>query len=116
MPMLKLYENIRELRKKNHWTQEELAIKLNYTDRSTIAKIEAGKVDLSQSKIIEFAKVFGVEPGDLMGWDDEVYYTTLQNESDEIAKAKELYKLYEQVSPEVQQAVELMLKSAQPKP
>lgn len=115
--MIKLYENIRELRKLNHWTQEELAVRMGYTDRSMIAKIESGKVDISQSKIMEFARIFNVEPGDLMGWEDsEVYITTLQEERDSIAKAKELYKMYENVSPEVQQAVELMLKSAQPKP
>lgn len=68
--MIKLYENIRNLRKQNQWTQEELAKKMGYTDRSMIAKIEAGKVDLSQSKILEFARVFDVEPGDLMGWED----------------------------------------------
>jgi transcriptional regulator with XRE-family HTH domain len=71
--MIKLYENIKELRKLNHWTQEELAQKMGYTDRSMIAKIEAGKVDLARSKIIEFAKVFNVPPGDLMdeeGWQD----------------------------------------------
>lgn len=68
--MIKLYKNIYDLRKKNGWTQEELAKKMGYTDRSMIAKIESGKVDLSQSKIIEFARIFDVEPGDLMGWDE----------------------------------------------
>ncbi len=67
--MIRLYENIRDLRKQNKWTQEELAQKMGYTDRSMIAKIESGKVDLSQSKILEFAKVFNVDPGDLMGSD-----------------------------------------------
>ena len=34
----------------------------------------------------------------------------------DIGKAIELFKAYKNVSPEVQQAVDLMLKSAQPKP
>lgn len=71
--MINLYKNIKELRIQNHWTQEELAQRMGYTDRSMIAKIEAGKVDLARSKIIEFAKVFNVPPGDLMdedGWED----------------------------------------------
>lgn len=68
--MLKLYENIRRLRKENHWTQEDLARRMGYTDRSMIAKIEAGKVDITQSKIMDFAKVLGVEPGELMGWEE----------------------------------------------
>ena len=71
--MINLYKNIKELRLQNHWTQEELAQRMGYTDRSMIAKIEAGKVDLARSKIIEFAKVFDVPPGDLMdedGWEE----------------------------------------------
>lgn len=73
--MIKLYENIKYFRKLNKWTQEELAKRMGYTNRSMIAKIETGKIDLSQSKIIEFANVFGIAPGDLMGWDgwDESY-------------------------------------------
>lgn len=74
--MIKLYKNIYDLRKKNGWTQEELAKKMGYTDRSMIAKIESGKVDLSQSKIIEFARIFDVEPGDLMGWDEPETFAT----------------------------------------
>lgn len=111
--MLKIYQNIKELRIANNWTQEELAKKMGYTDRSTIAKIEAGKVDITQTKIIEFANVFGVEAGDLLGWGDDMYVTTLPTTPEE-NKAKELYSLYEKASPEVQSAVELLLKSSQP--
>ena len=126
--MLKLYENIKELRKENNWTQDDLAKRLGYTDRSSIAKIEAGKVDLSQSKIIEFANVFGVEPGDLMGWDIKgaidayiqsdrdravILDSMVKNLEQKQEKAAELYSLYEKASPEVRSAVELLLKSAQ---
>lgn len=64
--MLPLYANIKRLRKKNGMSQEELAKKAGYTDRSSIAKIEKGEVDLSQSKIQAFADIFGVTPNDLM--------------------------------------------------
>lgn len=110
--MLKLYENIKKLRKLNNWTQEELAKKMGYTDRSTISKIEAGQTDISQSKIIEFAEVFGVNAGDLLGYGDDIYVTDLPNKQEE-EKAKELYKLYENATPEVQSAVELLLRSSQ---
>ena len=113
--MLKLYENIKKLRKLNNWTQEELAKKMGYTDRSTISKIEAGQTDISQSKIIEFAEVFGVNAGDLLGYGDDVYVTDLPNKQKE-EKAKELYSLYENATPEVQSAVELLLKSSQRTP
>ena len=68
--MLKLYENIKELRNSLGLSQEELAKKVGYKDRTSIAKIEAGKVDLSQSKIYEFAKALNTTPSDLMGWEE----------------------------------------------
>lgn len=67
--MLELYENIKKLRKQNKWSQDDLAKKAGYTDRSSIAKIEKGQIDLPQSKIILFADIFGVDPGALMGMD-----------------------------------------------
>lgn len=67
---MKLYDNIKKLRLEQNMTQDELAQKVGYTSRSSINKIEAGKVDLSQSKIIEFASALGVTPAQLMGWRD----------------------------------------------
>ena len=93
---MKLYENIRELRKLNGWTQEELAQRMGYTDRSTIAKIEAGKVDLTQSKILEFANIFGVDPGDLLGWEEtepEYYFDKESAELAEFAHKNPEYKV-----------------------
>lgn len=69
--MLQLYENIKRYRKEAGLTQEELAKLTGYSDRSSIAKVEKGAVDLSQSKIKQFAEVLGVTPGHLMGWDDK---------------------------------------------
>ena len=65
--MLELYENIRKYRKELGMSQAELAKRTGYTDRSSIAKIEKGDVDLPQSKIMVFAKALGVAPGELMG-------------------------------------------------
>jgi transcriptional regulator with XRE-family HTH domain len=61
---------IRELRYNNNMTQEELALKVGYTSRSSINKIEKGMVDLPQSKIAEIADALDTTPGYLMGWDD----------------------------------------------
>lgn len=69
--MLKLYENIKRYRIEAKLSQAELAKRTGYTDRSSIAKIEKGLVDLSQSKIKQFAEVLGVTPGHLMGWDEK---------------------------------------------
>lgn len=66
--MEKVYENIKKLRIERGLSQEELAKRTGYTDRSSIAKIESGKVDLTNSKIAEFARALGIDPSDLMGW------------------------------------------------
>ena len=42
-------------------TQQELCDKMGYTHHSTITKIEKGLVDLSYSKIVQFASVLGVD-------------------------------------------------------
>lgn len=68
--MLKLYENIKTCRKAAKMTQEELARLTGYTDRSSIARIEKGEIDLPQSKIKQFAVALGTTPGRLMGWED----------------------------------------------
>lgn len=67
--MLDLYKNIRRLRNEQGMSQNELARRTGYTDRSSIAKIEKGEVDLTESKIKAFADALGVRPGQLMGWD-----------------------------------------------
>lgn len=62
-----LYENIRKLRIEKGISQDELAQLTGYKDRSSITKIESGKVDLAQSKILLFAKALGTTPAELMG-------------------------------------------------
>lgn len=69
--MLQLYENIKTLRRAARMTQEELARRTGYTDRSSIARIEKGEIDLPQSKIKQFAAALGTTPGHLLGWDAE---------------------------------------------
>ena len=60
-------EIIRTLREKQGLSQEQLANRLGYRDRSTIAKIETGKQGLSQSKIKQFASFFKVSVYHIMG-------------------------------------------------
>lgn len=73
--MLALYDNIKKRRMELGMTQDDLAKLTGYTDRSSIAKIEAGKVDLTRSKIMLFAEVLRISPADLMGWQsDNDYY------------------------------------------
>lgn len=69
--MIPLYQNIKERRLALHISQDELAKQTGYSDRSSIAKIESGKVDLSQSKISMFAKALNCSPAYLMGWTND---------------------------------------------
>lgn len=64
-------ERIRARRMELNMTQRELAARMGYTDHTTITRIEAGKSDPPQSRVAQFAKVLGVTPGHLMGWDEE---------------------------------------------
>ena len=47
---------IKSLREVKKLSQSELATLVGYKDKTSIAKVEAGKVDLPQSKISAFAK------------------------------------------------------------
>ena len=66
MKMEKLYGNIRVNRKSLHLTQQELAERMGY-ERSSIAKIERGDVDLPLSKIRAFAEQFELPLSELLG-------------------------------------------------
>lgn len=69
MAMEKMGYRIARLRREKDMTQEQLAIKSGYRDKSAINKIEKGLVDLPQSKIYDIAEALGVTPADIMGWE-----------------------------------------------
>lgn len=68
---MELYKNIRERRKQLDMSQDQLAQLAGYTDRTSISKIEAGKVDLTQSKIKAIADALRTTPAYLMGWSED---------------------------------------------
>ncbi len=53
---------IRQLRESKGMSQTDLALLVGYKDKTSIAKIEAGKVDLPQSKIKAFASALNTTP------------------------------------------------------
>ncbi len=67
--MVDIYRNIRNIREARGMTQEQLAAKMGYKSKSTIAKIESGVNDIPQSKIKAFANALSVSISDLMGLD-----------------------------------------------
>lgn len=74
-------ERIKTKRKELKLSQRDLAKMIGYADHSTITKIEAGKVDLPQSKIMQFAEVLGTTPAYIMGWQET------QKKADSITEA-----------------------------
>ena len=60
---------IKMLREERGMTQETLAELMGYSHKSSINKIEMGKADLPQSKLIEFARILGVTPCELLGYE-----------------------------------------------
>lgn len=69
--LMSIYDRIRQLRIAAGMSQDDLARAMGYSDRSMITKIESGKVDISQKKIVAFADVLHTTPAYLMGWVDE---------------------------------------------
>lgn len=69
---MELGQRIKSRRELLQMSQEELAKKTGYRDRSSIAKIEQGVNDITQSKIVVFAKALGTTPAYLMGWEDKL--------------------------------------------
>ena len=67
---MELYQRIKARREELGMSQNELAKRLGYKDRSTIAKIEAGVNDITQTKIEAFAKALNTTASDLMGWEE----------------------------------------------
>ena len=77
--MNKLYENIKKRRQQLGMTQDDLAKKSGYSDRSMIAKIEKGTVNLSASKIKDIAVALNTTEIKLSGWEED-----LRNSADAI--------------------------------
>lgn len=65
-----LYERIKSRREELGLSQEELAHRIGYKDRSSIAKIESGVNDITQSKIKAIADALDTTPSYLMGWEE----------------------------------------------
>ena len=57
---MKVYEKIRFMRELKHWSQEEMADKLNMSVNG-YANIERGETDVQLSRLEQISQVLGVE-------------------------------------------------------
>lgn len=64
-------EKIKQRRKELGWSQRELAKRLGYSNHTTLTKIESGKVDINQSKVVLFAEVLRTTPAYLIGLEED---------------------------------------------
>lgn len=91
-------KRIKEKRIELGITQEELAAKLGYKSKTTIAKIEKGTNDITQSRVVDFANVLNTTPAYLMGWTDSDFKPTpVLNKKDEKDIAKRLEQTLDQL-------------------
>lgn len=67
---MKIGEKIKQRRLELGWSQRDLAAKMEYSNHSTIGRIESGSVDIPQSKIVKFSEVLGVTIAYLMDWEE----------------------------------------------
>lgn len=108
---MEIGEKIRKRRMELGWSQRDLAFKMGYTNNSTVAKIEQGKVDVSQSRVLQFSKVLGVPIAYLMDWDESEKEPSL----DETALTEGelmLLDLFNRVPKDKQQMVLQMIRAA----
>ena len=75
-----VYDRIKQRRLEMKMSQEKLAEMVGYSDRSGIAWVEAGRIDLPQSKLEKIADALNTTPAYLMGWvDDEMEKEVLES-------------------------------------
>ena len=108
-------ERIKLRRLELNLSQDELAKKVGYKSRSSINKIELAR-DLPLRKVALMAEALDTTPGYLMGWEDikiepKVTPPGDRKEARITEYAKILYENYQKASPEIQKAVDLLLKA-----
>ena len=86
-------------------TQEDLAALIGYKHKSSINKIEDGKVDIPRAKIPLFAKALKVTETELQGYDEDLAHLENVLRPDEFA----LITAFRSSSYEVKQAILLAL-------
>ncbi len=105
-----MYDRIKELRLSKGLSQTELAKIVGYKDKSAVAKIEAGTVDIPRSKIQAFADAFNVTPSYLMDGKTE---TDKEKSSPELSEEeKGLLELFRELPEDKQDMALEMLRAA----
>lgn len=101
-------ERIKWVRENKGMSQEELAKKMGYKDRSSVTKIEKGSDDnIYLDTIQKVADILECSPLYLMGWEN--YQDNLNKQIERFEKYDQFISLYEQLPKNYQALVDNML-------
>lgn len=104
---------IKALREERNMSQTQLAIKTGYTDRTSISKIESGKIDISQTKLSVFAQALGISIEKLIGIENKSTTDTPSTPPASLSEGQRvLLELFNQVPEDKQALVVQMIKAA----
>lgn len=107
-------DRIKEKRMERGWSQRDLAARMGYSNHSTLARIETGDVDVSQTRIVQFAEVLGCSIAYLMEWEEvQKNNDILSDIVVRLRKDDEFYKVVKQIyelEPEKLTSLRLLLK------
>ncbi len=122
--MANIGERIKARREELGMSQDELAEKMGYKSRSTIAKIEKGVNDVVQANIVKFSEVLNTTIAYLMGWEEGIEEKPvetankladlvlsleyMEDNSDFIAMLKEYHELSDTKKAQVREYVHLL--------
>lgn len=67
---MKIGEKIKTRRLELGWSLQELADRMGYANKSSVARIESGTIDPPQSKVVKFAEVLHTSVAFLMDWEE----------------------------------------------
>lgn len=118
-------DRIRNRRIELDLTQEEFAKRAGYCSKTVISRFEHSGNEISMKQINKLAKALDCSMAYLMGWEtsSDTQVVSKQEEKQpkeegfvnmaDIPKAMELFEKYQNATPEVRAAIELLLKSPQ---
>lgn len=109
MKHLKTASRLREALDENNMTQQDLADKSKVA-KASISHYVNGSHEPGNKSAYAMAKVLGVSPAWLMGFDVPKTDTFTEVEEPDIDKAAELYAKYQKAIPEIRAAVDSLLK------
>ena len=119
-------ERIKNRREELGLTQQELAERLGNKSRASVSTVEHDKEDMTTTRIRQYADALQTTTSYLMGWEEIpaldpqekklIPQLEKQYSPEEVAKAMRLYVKYKGSLPQIQEAVESLLKPGRSDP